>query len=117
VKDGGKDLECGFPKTLPPLDWKPSAADLAFAAEQAPLIDPLRFAARYVSCCHAHGYRYRDHSAAYRTWMLNTWEKPDADRTRHDRPCSPHFVQSGRRGATHSANGDTARAALALLAG
>jgi Helix-turn-helix domain len=117
VMDGGKDLGCGFPKTLPPLDWRPSAADLAFAAEQAPLVDPLRFAARYVSCCHAHGYRYRDHSAAYRTWLLNAWEKPDADRTRHDRPHPSHVVHPVRGGAAHPANGDTARAALALLTG
>jgi hypothetical protein len=117
VKAAGRHLRCGFPKTLPPLDWKPSAADLAFAAEHVPHLDPLRFAARYVSCCHAHGYRYHNHSAAYRTWLLNAWEKPNADRTRHDNCHPTHVVHPVRSRAAHPANGDTARAALALLTG
>ena len=101
--------------------WGASAADLAFAAEQAPHLDPLRFAARYVSCCHAHGYRYHNHSAAYRTWLLNAWENSNANRPH--RYCSGPFqprsssTQPGGNRDSWSANGDTARAALDLLAG
>ena len=82
---------------MPPENWAPSPADRAFAAEHAPGVDADRFARIFIESCRSHGYRYVDHSAAFRTWLLNRWEKSDAirhrrtpyqppDRSQRDRP-------------------------------
>jgi DNA-binding MarR family transcriptional regulator len=109
-------------KGQPPEDWTPSPADRAFAAEHAPSVDVDRFARLFVESCRSHGYRYVNHSAAFRTWLLNRWEKPDAahaDR-RTDRQRSRRGYPPARRQPSEirsSANRDTALAALDLLAG
>jgi hypothetical protein len=119
VSAASETTSLGQDKTLPPIDWQPADADLAFVAKHAPLVDPMRFAARYVASCHAHGYRYRDHSAAYRTWLLNAWENSNANRPHRycSGPFQPRSTQPGGNRDSRSANGDTARAALDLLAG
>jgi DNA-binding MarR family transcriptional regulator len=100
--------------TVPPADWRPTADDQACALATG--VDPDQFASLFVASCHAHGYRYRDHSAAYRTWLLNRWEKPNADRPArpHRKPARDAGLSTGDRAA---AIRDTALAALDLLAG
>jgi len=71
---GGKAGAMGAddgPATIPPAGWVPDAADLAWAERAAPGIDPLRFAELFTATCQARGYRYRDHGAAFRAWLLN----------------------------------------------
>lgn len=51
-------------------DWTPSAADREWAAARFPAVDPDRHAERFVQQCRAHGYRYRDVAAAWRSWLL-----------------------------------------------
>jgi hypothetical protein len=135
TEDGGGAARWAA-RTVPPEDWSPSPADWMFAAEYSPGINVDRFARLFVTSCRAHGYRYADHSAAFRAWLLNRWESPDADRNekpqrrRHVTPPSharDGFPGGHRRGsasaglscpdARSAANRDTARAALALLAG
>jgi hypothetical protein len=122
-------------RTVPPEDWSPSPADWMFAVEHSPGVNVDRFARLFVTSCRAHGYRYADHSAAFRAWLLNRWESSDADRNekpqrrRHVTPPSrahDGFPGGHRHGgasaglscpdAGSAANRDTARAALALLA-
>jgi hypothetical protein len=107
----------GYP-TVPQADWQPTAQDRACALAVG--VDPDQFAALFVASCRAHGYRYRDHSAAYRTWLLNRWEKTD-DRYR-DRLARPARQRQARPvaaapDARRAANADKALAALHLLAG
>ena len=63
-------------KGQPPEDWTPSPADRAFAAEHAPSVDVDCFARLFVESCRSHGYRYVNHSAAFRTWLLNCGRNP-----------------------------------------
>lgn len=51
-------------------DWAPPPADRQWAAERFPDIDIERHAERFVQQCRAHGYRYRDPAAAWRSWLL-----------------------------------------------
>jgi hypothetical protein len=134
TEDGGGAARWAT-RTVPPEDWSPSPTDRVFAAEHSPGVNVDRFARLFVTSCRAHGYRYADHSAAFRAWLLNRWESPDADRNekpqrrRHVTPPSharDGFPGGHRRGsasaglscpdARSAANRDTARAALALLA-
>jgi DNA-binding MarR family transcriptional regulator len=134
TEDGGRAGRWAT-RTVPPEDWSPSPADWAFAAEHSPGVNVDSFARLFVTSCHAHGYRYADHSAAFRAWLLNRWERPNADRNeqpqrrRHVTPLSrgrDGFAGDHRRAgasaglrcpdARSAANRDTARAALALLA-
>jgi DNA-binding MarR family transcriptional regulator len=109
-------------RSMPPENWVPSPADRAFAAEHAPGVDADRFARVFIESCRSHGYRYVNHSAAFRTWLLNRWEKSDAlhaeHRTNRERPRRDHpFGRHQCAEVRTSANRDTARAALDLLAG
>jgi hypothetical protein len=128
---GGKGSALPKP-SVPPEDWAPSPADRAFAAVHAPDVDAERFAVLFAASCRAHGYRYADHGAAFRAWLLNRWESPNADSAHRShgthlprpRDGSPGghrrdgaSTKSQRPDARTAANGDTARAALALLAG
>jgi len=51
-------------------DWTPSATDREWAAARFPAVDLDRHAERFVQQCRAHGYRYRDVPAAWRSWLL-----------------------------------------------
>ncbi len=53
-----------------PDDWRPDAADLAWAQANVAGIDPHRHAEGFVLRCRAHGYRYRDVAAAWRAWLI-----------------------------------------------
>ncbi|WP_247896817.1 hypothetical protein [Azospirillum argentinense] len=53
-----------------PADWMPSAADLAWARAKHTGIALDRHVEGFVLRCQAHGYRYRDISAAWRSWLL-----------------------------------------------
>src|SRR3954470_186392 len=104
-----------------PKTGLPSPADQAFATEHAPGVDVHRFARLFVESCRSHGYRYVNHSAAFRTWLLHCWEKPDAAhaacRTNHQHSQRNYPPARHQPGAVRSsANRDTTLAALDLLA-
>jgi DNA-binding MarR family transcriptional regulator len=134
TEDGGEAARW-VTKTVPPEDWSPSTADWVFAAKHSPDVDVDKFACLFVTSCRAHGYRYADHSAAFRAWLLNRWKSPDANRNEkpqrrrhviHPSRAHDSFPGGQRHGSTSAglrcpdarsaANRDTARAALALLA-
>lgn len=62
----------GEPAAAMPVgeDWTPSASDRHWAAMRFPDVDLDRHAERFVQQCRAHGYRYRDVAAAWRSWLL-----------------------------------------------
>lgn len=53
-----------------PQDWTPPTADREWAAGRFPDLDVDGHAERFVQQCRAHGYRYRDPAAAWRSWLL-----------------------------------------------
>lgn len=53
-----------------PSDWSPSADDRVWAATRFPDADLDRHAELFVRRCQAHGYRYKDFGAAWRSWLL-----------------------------------------------
>ncbi|WP_376967071.1 helix-turn-helix domain-containing protein [Azospirillum sp. A26] len=53
-----------------PPDWMPSADDLAWASSRFGTVDLGRHVEGFVLRCQAHGYRYRDISAAWRAWLI-----------------------------------------------
>jgi len=55
-------------------DWVPTSEDIAWSAIHCPDIDPSRHTERFIVACRAKGYRYRDHSAAWRSWLLDAKE-------------------------------------------
>lgn len=68
-----------------PEDWMPPTADREWAAGRFPDLDVDGHAERFVQQCRAHGYRYRDPAAAWRSWLLQ-----DAARM------APQLAASGR---------------------
>lgn len=52
-----------------PADWMPTADDLAWAGSRFGTVDLGRHVEGFVLRCQAHGYRYRDVSAAWRAWL------------------------------------------------
>ena len=52
-----------------PADWMPTADDLAWARARHAEVDLGRHVEGFILRCHAHGYRYRDISAAWRAWL------------------------------------------------
>ncbi|KAA0574386.1 helix-turn-helix domain-containing protein [Azospirillum sp. B21] len=52
-----------------PADWMPTADDLAWAGSRFGTVDLGRHVEGFVLRCQAHGYRYRDISAAWRAWL------------------------------------------------
>ncbi|MCW2239539.1 helix-turn-helix domain-containing protein [Azospirillum canadense] len=52
-----------------PVDWMPTADDMAWARVRHTDIDLSRHVEAFVLRCQAHGYRYRDVSAAWRAWL------------------------------------------------
>ncbi|MBB3265154.1 biotin operon repressor [Azospirillum sp. OGB3] len=52
-----------------PEDWMPTAGDFAWAKNRFGAIDLDRHVEGFVLRCQAHGYRYRDVSAAWRAWL------------------------------------------------
>lgn len=52
-----------------PADWMPTTDDLAWAGSRFGTVDLGRHVEGFVLRCQAHGYRYRDISAAWRAWL------------------------------------------------
>ncbi|OYD83711.1 helix-turn-helix domain-containing protein [Azospirillum brasilense] len=52
-----------------PADWMPTPDDLAWARNHFSSVDLGRHVEGFVLRCQAHGYRYRDISAAWRAWL------------------------------------------------
>ncbi|MCW2240394.1 helix-turn-helix domain-containing protein [Azospirillum canadense] len=52
-----------------PADWMPTADDLAWARGRHAEVDLGRHVEGFILRCQAHGYRYRDISAAWRAWL------------------------------------------------
>ena len=91
-------------------DWTPPLADRQWAAERFPDIDVDGYAERFVQQCRAHGYRYRDPAAAWRSWLLQ-----DAGRMAQQ-PAASARGQNGRAARTSSrtaASGSNAATASA----
>ncbi len=63
-----------------PADWRPDAADLAWAAQERPEVDAGRVSAKFVAWCrkaHArNGYCPPDPGAAWRRWILRELVAP-----------------------------------------
>lgn len=61
-------------KTLPSdldEDWQPTDKDLIWALDRFPTADLHALTERFVLRCRAKGYRYRDPSAAWRSWLTD----------------------------------------------
>ena len=58
-----------------PQDWTPPPSDRHWAADRFPGIDVDGHAERFVQQCRAHGYRYRDPAAAWKSWLLQDAER------------------------------------------
>lgn len=79
-------------------DWTPPPADRQWAAERFPDIDVDSHAERFVQQCQAHGYRYRDPAAAWRSWLLQ-----DAGRMAQQPAASPRGPNSSaQRTSSHT---------------
>ena len=99
-------------------DWTPAPADRQWAATRFPTVDLDRHAERFVQQCRAHGYRYRDVTAAWRSWLLQ-----DMTRMEHQ-PAEPprgpgdrvNRVPAGRSNANRSASRPSADAEQRLSA-
>ena len=64
LASGGRGPVCEVP-----ADWMPNADDLAWAGNRFGSVDLSRHVEGFVLRCQAHGYRYRDISAAWRAWL------------------------------------------------
>lgn len=64
LASGGRGPAC-----VVPADWMPNADDLAWARSGFGTVDLSRHVEGFVLRCQAHGYRYRDISAAWRAWL------------------------------------------------
>lgn len=74
-----------------PADWMPNADDLAWAAACHAGIDLGRHVEGFILRCQAHGYRYRDISAAWRAWLSQDAAagKAPVDRNRQSAALAP----------------------------
>ncbi|MGF7177698.1 helix-turn-helix domain-containing protein [Azospirillum doebereinerae] len=74
-----------------PIDWVPAEADRTWAVGRFPEADLDRHAELFVRRCQAHGYRYRDIGAAWRSWLLQdlTPEKRVAEKQAGDQRPQP----------------------------
>ncbi|KAA0684858.1 helix-turn-helix domain-containing protein [Azospirillum brasilense] len=64
LASGGRGPVCEVP-----ADWMPNTDDLAWARSRFGTVDLSRHVEGFVLRCQAHGYRYRDISAAWRAWL------------------------------------------------
>lgn len=88
-----------------PQDWTPSPTDREWAAGRFPSLDVDAHAERFVQQCRAHGYRYRDPAAAWRSWLLqDAWRMAQ-------QPAAT--VRRGARAASRPSTPGTAPAAAA----
>lgn len=67
---GGRERTEASPLRTVPADWVPGSDDRLWALGRFPGADLDRHAELFVRRCQAHGYRYRDIGAAWRSWLL-----------------------------------------------
>ncbi|MBF5094732.1 helix-turn-helix domain-containing protein [Azospirillum sp. INR13] len=91
-------------------DWTPSAADRQWAATRFPAVDLDRHAERFVQQCRAHGYRYRDVAAAWRSWLLQDMARMA------QQPAEPSRTPTGQSKANRPATRPAADAEQRLSA-
>ncbi|WP_376962369.1 helix-turn-helix domain-containing protein [Azospirillum sp. A26] len=96
-------------------DWAPPPADREWAAERFPDIDVDRHAERFVQQCQAHGYRYRDPAAAWRSWLLQDAGRMAQQPAASLRALSSHGpnARAGRPTSRTAASGSSSAAANA----
>lgn len=109
--DGETTRKRTHPATEVPADWQPDAADRAWTAERFPgqPIDLDAHAELFVRRCQAHGYRYRDISAAWRAWLLQDVQAGRA-------PVQTGHPQSSSRPAARKPEAEQRLAAWAAVA-
>ncbi|MBK1842597.1 helix-turn-helix domain-containing protein [Azospirillum sp. YIM B02556] len=83
-----------------PQDWVPAPTDRQWATAQFPEVDVGRHAERFVQQCRAHGYRYRDPAAAWRSWLLQDMARVTA--RMEQRPAATVRAPDGRAGRAGS---------------
>ncbi|WP_085557769.1 helix-turn-helix domain-containing protein [Azospirillum agricola] len=81
-----------------PADWIPGDADRLWAASRFPDADLDAHAELFVRRCQAHGYRYHDVGAAWRSWLLQDMPKT-APRASHTRKTVPSVSAPAQRAA------------------
>lgn len=65
LASGTREPMCDVPDR-----WIPTVADLAWAQNRFGMVDLNQHVEGFVLRCRAHGYRYRDISAAWRAWLV-----------------------------------------------
>jgi len=71
VKIKQQGAPCESPLTSPDEDWQPTNQALLWALDRFPTADLQALTERFVNRCIAKGYRYRDLSAAWRSWLAD----------------------------------------------
>jgi hypothetical protein len=121
---GGRQVVDREPANAKPIakqvgeDWTPSATDRQWAATRFPDVDLDRHAERFVQQCRAHGYRYRDVAAAWRSWLLQDMARiaqQPAEPTRNPADRANRSA-SGRHNVSRSASRQAADAEQRLSA-
>ena len=69
LASGGHEPAQEMPAEVP-AGWMPNADDLAWAGSRFGTVDLGQHVEGFVLRCQAHGYRYRDVSAAWRAWLV-----------------------------------------------
>ena len=81
---------------MPPVDipetWQPTDQDLLWAIERFPAVDLAALTERFVLRCRAKGYRYRDLSAAWRSWLADDLRTPKPSRPDRLHPAETRFA-------------------------
>jgi Helix-turn-helix domain len=90
VRDGAGEERSTSGATVVDPTFLPSVTEVAWARERRPDIDPLVFTEFFIAACRAKGYRYHDHAAAWRSWLLERKgglpHVPAQTRSRPERP-------------------------------
>ncbi|HEY0835932.1 MAG TPA: helix-turn-helix domain-containing protein [Azospirillum sp.] len=76
-----------------PRDWMPDGDDLAWAQAHHAGVDLARHVEGFVLRCQAHGYRYRDVGAAWRSWLVQDAAAGKAPTVKAVSPAGPAAVR------------------------
>lgn len=93
----GRKRTDAAPSQTVPVDWTPGADDRAWAADRFPEADLDRHAELFVRRCQAHGYRYRDIGAAWRSWLLQDMPAEQSRQARKAGPPAPRAAEAEQR--------------------
>lgn len=91
------------PAQAVPADWLPSAEDLTWARSRFTGIDLGQHVEGFLLRCQAHGYRYRDAGAAWRSWLAQDVAAGKAPQVRpgtiaeEPQPTASAMTRGGRR--------------------